>query len=156
MEDGRIDSARRQKARRLREMANDAEKRLWRYLRRYPIQGSHFRRQVPIGPYVADFACMAARLLIELDGSQHARPANQLRDQARTRWLEKEGFRVVRIWNNEIIQNIDGVMEKIFEEIYGAVNAEPAQLRHRRRKRAAALITPPRALRARPSPSRGG
>ena len=99
---------------------------------------------------------MAARLLIELDGSQHAHRANQLRDDGRTRWLEKEGFRVVRIWNSEIIQNIDGVLEKIYSEIYGAVNAEPAQLKHQRRKRTAPTITPPRSLRSRPSPSRGG
>ena len=156
MEDGRTGSIRRQRARRLRETANDAERRLWRYLRRYPLQGSHFRRQVPIGPYVADFACMAARLLIELDGSQHSNRANRLRDEARTRWLENEGYRVIRVWNNEIIQNIDGVMEKIYAEIFGGLNAEPKPLKHQRGKRFASPVTPPRALRARPSPSRGG
>ena len=99
---------------------------------------------------------MAAGLLIELDGSQHSIQANRLRDEARTRWLEQEGFRVVRVWNNEIIENIDGVMEKIYAEIYGSRDAEPAPMKHLRRKRILPPITPPRALRARPSPSRGG
>jgi len=99
---------------------------------------------------------MAARLVIELDGAQHGEAVNQRRDEARTRWLEKEGFRVLRIWNNEIVQNIEGVMEKIYAEIHGAPLADPAPLKHRRRQRASPSATPPRALRARPSPSRGG
>jgi very-short-patch-repair endonuclease len=120
------------------------------------LEGSHFRRQVPIGPYVVDFACMAAHLLIELDGSQHSDSVNALRDEARTRWLEKEGFRVIRIWNNEIVQNINGVLERIYAEIFGSLETEHVPLKHLRRKRVRAPITPPRALRARPSPSRGG
>jgi len=110
------------------------------------LQGTHFRRQVPIGPYIADFACMAAGLLIELDGSQHGCRANRLQDEARTRWLEKEGYRVVRVWNNEIVENIDGVMEKIYAEIYGSPNAEPTPMKHRRRKTIRSPITPPREL----------
>jgi very-short-patch-repair endonuclease len=61
---------------------------------------------------------MAARLLIELDGSQHADSVNTMRDEARTRWLAKEGFRVIRVWNNEIVQNIKGVLERIHAEIF--------------------------------------
>ena len=154
--DGRVNEARRQRARQLREQTNDAEKRLWRHLRTLKLHGSHFRRQVPIGPYVADFACMAARVVIELDGSQHAHLANQLRDEARTQWLEREGFRVVRVWNNEIVQNIDGVLQGIYAEIYGSLSAEPTKLKHLRRRRADSPLTPPRSLRSRPSPSRVG
>jgi very-short-patch-repair endonuclease len=151
------DNGRRLRARRLRQAATDAEKRFWRHLRRFELQGSHFRRQVPIGPYVADFACMAARLLIEVDGWRHGNEGNRLRDETRTRWLEKEGFRVIRIWNNEIEQNIDGVMEKIYAEIYGSLNAEPVRLKHLRRKRMDSPTTPPRrALRADPPPAGEG
>jgi very-short-patch-repair endonuclease len=94
---------------------------------------------------------MAARLIV-LDGSQHSRKANVSRDEARTRWLERQGFRVIRVWNNEISQNISGVLEKIYAEIHGSRDAGCFALKHRRRQR----FTPPRALRARPSPSRGG
>jgi hypothetical protein len=100
---------------------------------------------------------MAARLLIEVDGWRHGNEGNRLRDETRTRWLEKEGFRVIRVWNNEIDQNIDGVMEKIYAEIYGSLNAEPVRLKHLRRRRLRSSITPPRrALRADPPPSGEG
>lgn len=150
-----ISKARRATARRLRRATNEAEKRLWRHLRRLTLQGSHFRRQVPIGPYVADFACLAAHLLIELDGSQHGKDANRLRDDARTRWFEKEGYRVVRFWNNEIVGNIDGVMERIYAELYGSLNAPSFWLKHLRRRRSPSRITPPRrisSIRADPPP----
>src|SRR5215470_17329572 len=89
-------------ARRLRKKATYAEIKLWRHLRQVPMLGSHFRRQVPV--------CMASKLLIEVDGGQHNEDENARRDEARTRWLEGEGYRVIRFWNNDIINNIDGVM----------------------------------------------
>jgi very-short-patch-repair endonuclease len=152
----RITKARRARARQFRHTTNDAEKRLWRRLRRFALQGSHFRRQVPIGPYIADFACMAARLIIELDGSQHNSRVNKLRDDARTLWLERASYCVIRVWNNEIINNMDGVIEKIYAKIFGSLDAAPAPLKHQRATRVAPAATPPRALRARPSPCRGG
>src|SRR5262249_35580093 len=85
-----------------------------------PWLGSHFRRQVPIGPYVVDFACMAARLIVEVDGSQHGSDQGHARDEERTRWLEKEGYRVVRFWNNDITQNVEGVLETIYVALYGS------------------------------------
>src|SRR5205807_1743283 len=106
-----IDSFRRQTARRLRHNATDAERKLWRALRSFETNGTHFRRQVPIGSYVADFACMAARLIIEIDGSQHGEEKNLQRDEARTRWLESEGYRVIRFWNNDIVQTPQGVLD---------------------------------------------
>jgi len=133
--DGPVAREHRLRAHQLRRATNDAEKRLWRFLRRFPLQGSHFRRQVAIGPYVADFACLARRFVIELDGSQHGKKANKLRDESRTRWLQNEGFRVIRIWNNEIVQNIDGVLERIYVEIYGSLNVDSFPLKHSRRKR---------------------
>jgi uncharacterized protein DUF559 len=100
---------------------------------------------------------MAARLLIEVDGWRHGDQPNKLHDDARTRWLEREGFRVVRVWNNEIDRNIDGVMGRIYAEIYGSLNAEPVSLKHTRHKRARIRTTPPRrAMRANPPPSGEG
>jgi very-short-patch-repair endonuclease len=153
--DGPISKIHRARARRLRHAVNDAEKRLWRHLRRLTLQGSHFRRQVPIGPYVVDFACLAARLIIELDGSQHSKDANRARDQARARWLEKEHYRVVRFWNNEIVGNIDGVMQMIYVELYGSPDAETFLLKHSRTQRSRSAVTPPRrasSIRADPPP----
>src|SRR5262245_469235 len=151
-----IDSFRRDTARRLRANATDAEARLWRHLRRAPMLGSHFRRQVPIGPYVADFACMAARLIVEVDGSQHGSDQGHARDQERTRWLEKEGYRVLRLWNNDITQNIEGVLETIYVALYGSRDVDALPLTHERRsKRGSRHPTPP-AFGGRPSPSRAG
>jgi very-short-patch-repair endonuclease len=128
-----ISSFRREKARQLRANATDPEVRLWRHLRRSPLLGSHFRRQVPIGPYVADFACMAARLIIEVDGSQHGDAALKARDDVRTRWLEREGYRVLRFWNNDLIQNIQGVLETIHAALYGSRDRDAIMLKHKRR-----------------------
>ena len=153
-----IDSFRRDTARRLRENATNAETILWRHLRRSPVLGTHFRRQVPIGSYVADFASMADRLVIEVDGSQHAEGPVAETDQARTRWLEAEGYRVLRFWNNDITQNIEGVLEAIHRAISPAMTFDDP-LKHDRHKRSdrgeAAHPTPARVAR-RPSPFRGG
>src|SRR5258707_3214896 len=104
-----IDDFRRATARRLRLNATDSETSLWRHLKRMETSGTHFRRQVPIGLYVADFACMASRLLIELDGSHHGELVHKTRDDERTRWLESEGYRVLRFWNNDVSQNLEAV-----------------------------------------------
>ena len=111
-------------ARRLRTNSTDAEHRLWLKLRRMPTYGTHFRRQVAIGPYVVDFACMRARLVIEVDGSQHAIESVLQRDTGRTQWLEREGYRVIRFWNNEISQNMNGVLEKIHASLLASPNAD--------------------------------
>jgi very-short-patch-repair endonuclease len=126
---------------------------LWRELRKLETRGTHFRRQVPIGPYVADFACLASYLVIELDGSHHADETNKSNDDARTRWLEAEGYRVLRFWNNDLIENIDGVMETVYAALYGSRDAEPMTLRHERRLKDHPT---PLASGKRPSPSRGG
>ncbi len=96
---------------------------------------------------------MAARLLIEVDGSQHGNVQNKIKDDKRTRWLESEGYRVVRFWNNEITKNIDGVLDTIHAAIYGSRDTEPGHLKHKRSSRP--HPTPARAAR-RPSPYRGG
>ena len=95
----------------LRANQTEAETRLWLGLRDRRLGGAKFRRQVPVGPYVADFACYTARLIVELDGGQHAENAEA--DALRTDWLEAQGFRVLRFWNNDVMANIDGVLERI-------------------------------------------
>ncbi len=148
------DRFRRNTARRLRANATNAETVLWRHLKKLEPHGTHFRRQVPLGPFVADFACMAARLVVEIDGSQHSDEPNKARDDARTCWLESEGYRVIRFWNNDIVQNAEGVLDVIYGALYGSRDSETRPLKHERRARQD-HPTPARSAR-RPSPSRGG
>ena len=100
-----------QNARRLRKQATEAEQRLWFLLRRKQLDGYRFRRRVPIGDYVADFACLAERLIVEVDGSQHIE--REAEDAQRTAWLQARGYRVVRVWNNDITANPEGVVAAI-------------------------------------------
>jgi len=114
-----------------------------------------------MGRYVADFACMAGRLIIEVDGSQHADPEHFEADRVRTAWFRSQGYRVIRFLNNEITENIDGVLEAIYVELYGSRETEATPLKHQRRSRPPLEAetknhpTPARYAR-RPSPSRGG
>ncbi len=103
-----------QLARRLRHDSTMAELRLWSRLRSRALQGHKFVRQEPIGPYVVDFVCREQRLVIEVDGGQHAANPN---DAMRDRWLEDRRYRVLRFWNNEVLANIEGVLESIAAEL---------------------------------------
>jgi very-short-patch-repair endonuclease len=102
------------RARELRKNATDAEKRLWRGLRDV-FPAAKFRRQVPVGPYYADFYSFSAKLIIEVDGGQHAEAASY--DEARTRFLQAQGFMVLRFWNNEVIETLEGVLNIISESL---------------------------------------
>jgi len=95
-----------ERARQLRHRQTDAESKLWQYLRNRQLSGVKFRRQVPLGRYVVDFLSDAQKLIIELDGGHH----NVDTDRERTEWLESEGYRVIRFWNNEVTDNIEGVL----------------------------------------------
>ena len=99
----------------LRRTRTDAEGLLWHYLRHNQLDGHRFRRQHPIGPYIVDFACLARKVLIELDGSQHAE--RQADDKKRDAFLRAQGYRVLRFWNNEIFENCFGVLERIYEAV---------------------------------------
>jgi very-short-patch-repair endonuclease len=101
----------------LRHDATEAEKKLWQRLRQPPFKERHFRRQATIGPYFADFASHQAGIVIEVDGGQHSGSAS---DEVRTRYLEAKGYRVLRFWNNEVLENISGVLSAID----AAVNAD--------------------------------
>lgn len=97
-------------SRQLRRNATDAEQHLWYHLRAGRLLDYKFRRQVPLGPYIVDFACLAQRLVIELDGSQHL---DSLGDQVRDAWLTARGLRVLRFWNHEVLSNTEAVLEAI-------------------------------------------
>lgn len=101
------------RARKLRADMTEPEKKLWEALRRKHIGGLRFRRQYPLGPYFADFVCLPARLVVEVDGSQHANTKQSAHDLRRTEWLQGENFRVLRFWNVDVLQNLDGVLEVI-------------------------------------------
>ena len=98
-------------ARRLRRDQTDAEKALWSKLRNRQLDDNKFKRQETIGPYVVDFVCHEKKLIVEVDGGQHATETEK--DDRRTRWLNSEGYNVIRFWNNDIIDNTDGVVSEI-------------------------------------------
>jgi len=99
----------------LRNQATDTERHLWRFLRNRQIAGFRFRRQVPIGSYVVDFACIEAGLVIELDGGQHLEHASY--DDRRNQQIEERGFRVLRFWDNQVFQETQAVLETILNAL---------------------------------------
>jgi very-short-patch-repair endonuclease len=99
------------RARALRRASSEAERRLWRYLRAHRFDGYKFRRQVVIAPYIVDFVCLEAMLIIEADGGQHSE--QQAYAQRRTALLEGMGYRVLRFWNHEILRETEAVLEQI-------------------------------------------
>lgn len=119
-------SIERDNARHLRRTMTDAEKFLWNQLRCRRFAGFKFRRQAPIGPYIADFACWEGRLIVELDGAHHLEPDQQKHDEQRTDWLIRHGFRVLRFTNAAVMDEI-GAFE---DEIWDALLKMRAQLPH--------------------------
>ena len=99
-----------ERARRLRANSTNAELRLWNRLRSRAIDGAKFVRQEPIGPYTVDFVCREARLIVEVDGGQHA---DSPHDAVRDKWLTDRNYRVLRFWNNDVLSNLAGVLEMI-------------------------------------------
>jgi very-short-patch-repair endonuclease/energy-coupling factor transporter ATP-binding protein EcfA2 len=104
-------------ARELRKNATDAENLLWQLLRRNQLMGLGFRRQHPLGSYILDFYCHQAKLVIELDGGQHAEGAQVAYDEARTLWLKQQDINVLRFWNHEVLTNTEGVLQAIYEKL---------------------------------------
>ncbi|MEW6768428.1 MAG: endonuclease domain-containing protein [Pseudomonadota bacterium] len=99
-------------AKALRQSMTDAEQRLWYRLRAHRLKSFKFKRQAPIGKYIVDFICFERRLIIEIDGGQHD---GQLSDAERSHWLSDQGFRIVRFWNNEVLNNTDAVLGQIVD-----------------------------------------
>jgi len=106
----------RDRARTLRRAMTEAERRLWQMLRSRQNQGWRFRRQVPIGGFIADFVCHEARLIVEIDGGQHDPSTEE--EASRTRFLEGEGYRVLWFWNNEVLDNPEGVRSVILADLH--------------------------------------
>jgi len=102
-------------ARELRNNLTDAERRLWQKLQRRQIAAAKFRRQQPIGPFIVDFVCFEHRLIVEVDGGQHAQQVPY--DEKRSRWLEAQGYRVLRFWNNDVLANTEAVAQSILEAV---------------------------------------
>ncbi len=125
----RVDPELTSRARALRSGATDPERTIWRLIARYRPK---FTRQLPIGPYIVDLACRQAKLVVELDGSQHVESAY---DEARTIYLEDEGWKVIRFWNREVQENPEGVAEAILlkaAECLGRTHPQPLPSREGR------------------------
>ncbi len=102
-------------ARKLRRSSTDVERKLWHRIRDKQVEGFRFRRQRPVGRFIVDFICLDARLIVELNGGQHAE--NVAHDEKRSAFLESLGYRVLRFWNSEVIENIEGVLERLREAL---------------------------------------
>jgi very-short-patch-repair endonuclease len=111
----KTDNKTKHKAVQLRHEPTLAEVKLWRYLRADQLEGFSFRRQHAIGPFITDFCCIKAKLVIELDGGQHLEQEEY--NMQRTAFLESQGYRVLRFWNNDVMKNIEGVVSKIQEAL---------------------------------------
>jgi very-short-patch-repair endonuclease len=103
------------RARNLRKTASDAENRLWTELRARRLKGFKFKRQVSLGDYIVDFACLETGLIVEVDGGQHLE--QEAHDQARARWLQDNGYRVLRFWNDDILLRLADVLEQIIRHL---------------------------------------
>ena len=101
-------------AQKLRNNLTEVEKRLWKYLRNKQLDGLKFRRQQPVGPYIVDFINLEKRLIIEVDGGQHAKSIQK--DLERDAWFQQQNFKVLRFWDNEVLENMEGVLESIKEK----------------------------------------
>jgi very-short-patch-repair endonuclease len=134
-----------ERARPLRRDQTEAERRLWYRLNNRQLAGHKFVRQAPIDRYVADFCCREARLIVELDGSQHA---DNLRDELRDAALAARGFRILRFWNVEVFGNMDGVLETILAALQAAPPPHP--------RSADAPLASPAGPQAKPSPRTAG
>jgi adenine-specific DNA-methyltransferase len=110
-------------ARALRRKMTDAERHLWKHLRLRNIEGFKFRRQHEIAPYMVDFICLEESLVIEIDGGQHADSVEY--DTARTEFLAKSEYRVLRFWNNDVLQQVDGVVQVISDTLHGVKPPSP-------------------------------
>ncbi len=95
----------------LRQRSAEAERLFWSRVRAHRLGGFKFKRQQPLGPYIVDFVCFEARLVVELDGGHHTQTL--VSDTERDRWLSERGFRVTRFWNNEVLGNIEGVLAEV-------------------------------------------
>ena len=112
------------RARSLRKAMPKSEIILWQHVRREQLDGFKFRRQVPVGPFIADFACVGLKLIVEVDGATHAEDHEIVHDVRRTRFLEAQGWRVVRVLNTDIYESLDGVLSLLLDELQNLKRAK--------------------------------
>jgi very-short-patch-repair endonuclease len=143
---GQVHEHLRRYARRLRRDQTDAERKLWSRLRDRRLYGARFRRQHPIGPFISDFCCTEAKLVIELDGGQHA--FQKRSDAERTAFLEGQGYRVIRYWDSEVLTSTDAVLQRIALALRADPRPSPYPLPKGERGSG-------RPIRMKPSPQRG-
>jgi len=110
----KLEDKKKEIAQKLRNNSTDTEKYLWKYLRGRQLEGFKFRRQHPIGKYIADFINFERKIMIEIDSGQHL---ENKKDKLRDKWLEEQGYEVLRFWDNEVLTNIEGVLELIREKL---------------------------------------
>ena len=122
---GNVSRTNRNRARRMRKTLTDAELALWNELRAHRLTGLSFRRQMPIAGYIVDFACPVHRLVVELDGSQHAMDSSLAYDANRTARLKADGWFVLRFWNDEVLKDVDGVCRHILATIQERREVQP-------------------------------
>lgn len=115
------------RAQQLRAQATPAERELWRYLSASKLGGHEFSRQIPIGPYVGDFVCRQLKFIVELDGFSHETSVK--RDEYRTKYLEREGYHVIRFLNEDVFDNLDGVLTAISEALKALPSPGPSRKR---------------------------
>jgi very-short-patch-repair endonuclease len=133
-----VTSKQRNHARALRKNLTDAERAMWAMLRGHRLNGIGFRRQYPVGPFIADFACLTAKLVIEIDGGQHFSDDGEVRDARRTAYIESHGFRVLRFTNHDILANRSGVLESIAAAVQA--NAPSLTLPRKREREQADIV----------------
>jgi len=115
------------RSRELRNNATVPERKLWQHIRNRQISGVRFNRQVPIDPFICDFVARTPKLIIELDGGQHA--VRTVEDERRTRFLESRGYRVLRFWNNDVLENVEGVLSVIEAALNDRPSPRPSRFR---------------------------
>ena len=115
------------RSRELRNNPTDAEQSLWYHLRSRQLAGARFNRQVPIGPFIGDFVSRSAKLVVELDGGQHSLAADY--DAKRTTFLEQRGYRVIRFWNADVLEDVEGVLRVIEEALKDRPSPNPSRER---------------------------
>ena len=122
------------RAQQLRNSATKAERLLWRHLSRRQLEGFKFSRQMPVGPFICDFLCRERLLVVEVDGGQHAESA---RDASRTTYIEGQGYGMIRFWNNEVTENLEGVIQAIALALRSNPPPTPSRVREGKSREAA-------------------
>lgn len=115
----------RRRAKELRRPMTRAEVILWTRLQKRQVMGLHFRKQHPAGPYIADFACVETKLIVEVDGATHSTEDERAHDERRRQYLEAQGWTILRVWNDEVYRNENGVVETIMDWARGGVAIRP-------------------------------